>query len=94
VYLGPREFRIDDILKRPPRSEGLTSSEARKILKQAAGVLNDPELQALNPKIKELAYKINNNPDTAQIKEVESIREILKMDKKVLKAACELLGRM
>jgi len=93
VYLGPREFRIDDILKRPVRQEGITTSRARQILKKAAGVFKDPELQALNPRVKEIWDRISKNPENTSIEDVNSLSEILTLDKKVLNAACRMLGK-
>ena len=94
VYLGPREFRVDDILKRPPRMEGVTTSQARQTLRKAAGVFNNPELQALNPRVKDLMDQISKNPDRMTIEDVKNIEELLTADRKVLKAACEILGRL
>lgn len=94
VYKGPREFRIDDILQRPVRPEGVATSKARATQRKARAMFNDPELQALNPRVKELATLLDKNPNKMSIEQINQIEDLLTADKKVLQAACELLGKI
>lgn len=93
VYKGARDFSITDIMKRPPRLDGITTSEALAVTKRIAGMADRSDIMAANPEFAKLVKTSIENPRSLTIDNVNKIKEILEADSVLLKKVCSILGK-